>query len=161
MMHKTCSINYGHLADLQKHFLQLILTKKKTFHLIKYLLATLIFFPFFSICTCIILWLSDINTEHKILVSHFWRPISMCEWYMQFIAEGKIDWTRDDWPGIVITIIASGLNNSVCSIYLGKHEIAWGQQKSQSRVSWKATWKLITFLYIFICIHYLFDVCPR
>ena len=29
MMHKTCSINYGHLADLQKHFLQLILTKKK------------------------------------------------------------------------------------------------------------------------------------
>ena len=30
MMHKTCSINYGILADLKKkHFLQLILTKKK------------------------------------------------------------------------------------------------------------------------------------
>ena len=32
--------------------LQLIITKKN-FHLIKYLLATFIFFPFFSICTCI------------------------------------------------------------------------------------------------------------
>ena len=58
MMHKTCWINYGHLADLQKHkhFLQLILTTKKTpFHLIKYLLATFMFFPFFSIATCNIL----------------------------------------------------------------------------------------------------------
>ena len=31
------------------------LKKKKTFHLIKYLLATFIFFPFFSICTCSLL----------------------------------------------------------------------------------------------------------
>ena len=42
MMHKTCSINYGHLADLQKT-LPTIDLNKKTFHLIKYLLATFIF----------------------------------------------------------------------------------------------------------------------
>ena len=51
-MHKTCSINYGYLADLQKTLPTTDLNKKKTFHLIKYLLATFIFFPFFSICTC-------------------------------------------------------------------------------------------------------------
>ena len=44
MMHKTCSINYGHLADLQKTLPTTDLNKKKTFHLIKYLLATFIFF---------------------------------------------------------------------------------------------------------------------
>ena len=49
MMHKTCSINYGHLADLQKTLPTTDLNKKN-FHLIKYLLATFIFFPFFSIC---------------------------------------------------------------------------------------------------------------
>ena len=50
-MNKTCSINYGHLADLQKHFLQLILTKKRkqtNFHLIKFLLATFFFFLSFQ-----------------------------------------------------------------------------------------------------------------
>ena len=36
----------------KKHFLQLILTKNNNFHLIKYFLATFIFFPFFSISTC-------------------------------------------------------------------------------------------------------------
>ena len=50
-MHKTCSINYGHLANLQKTLPTTDLNKKKHFHLIKYLLATFIFFPFFSICT--------------------------------------------------------------------------------------------------------------
>ena len=52
MIHKTCSINYGHLADLQKFATD---HNKKNFHLIKYLLATFIFFPFFSICTCCII----------------------------------------------------------------------------------------------------------
>ena len=52
MIHKTCSINYGHLADLQKFATD---HNKKNFHLIKYLLATFIFFPFFSICTCLVL----------------------------------------------------------------------------------------------------------
>ena len=48
MMHKTCSINYGHLVDLQKkHFLQLI-KWKKPFHLVKYLLTTFIFFLSFQ-----------------------------------------------------------------------------------------------------------------
>ena len=51
MMHKTCSINYGHLADLQKTLPTTDLNKKKlsfdkisprNFH----------YFPFFSICTC-------------------------------------------------------------------------------------------------------------
>ena len=41
MTHKTCSINYGHLADLQK-------TLPTTFHLIKYLLATFILFLSFQ-----------------------------------------------------------------------------------------------------------------
>ena len=44
-MHKTCSINYGHLADLQKFATDL---NKKNFHLIKYLLATFIFFLSFQ-----------------------------------------------------------------------------------------------------------------
>ena len=51
MMHRTYSINYGHLADLQKTLPTNDLNKKN-FHLIKYLLTTFIFFPFFSICTC-------------------------------------------------------------------------------------------------------------
>ena len=42
---------YGHLADLQKKLLTTDLIKK-TLHLIKYLL-TILFFPFFSICTCL------------------------------------------------------------------------------------------------------------
>ena len=47
MMHKTCSINYGHLADLQKTFPTTDLNKKN-FHLIKYLLTTFIFFLSFQ-----------------------------------------------------------------------------------------------------------------
>ena len=47
MMHKTCSINYGHLADLQKTLPTTDLNKKN-FHLIKYLLATFIFFLSFQ-----------------------------------------------------------------------------------------------------------------
>ena len=52
MMHKTCSINYGHLADLQKTLPTTDLNKKKkkkTFHLIKYLLATFTFFFLFNL----------------------------------------------------------------------------------------------------------------
>ena len=45
MIHKTCSINYGHLADLQKYATD---HNKKNFHLIKYLLATFIFFLSFQ-----------------------------------------------------------------------------------------------------------------
>ena len=49
MMHKTCLINYGHLADLQKTLPTTDLNqKKKTFHLIKYLLATFISFLSFQ-----------------------------------------------------------------------------------------------------------------
>ena len=48
---KHAQLIMGTWPIYKKHFLQLILTKK-TFHLIKYLLATFIFFPFFSICTC-------------------------------------------------------------------------------------------------------------
>ena len=51
---KQAQLIMGTWPIYKKHFLQLILTKK-TFHLIKYLLATFIFFPFFSICTCSIL----------------------------------------------------------------------------------------------------------
>ena len=47
MMHKTCSINYGHLADLQKTLPTNDLNKKN-FHLIKYLLMTFIFFLSFQ-----------------------------------------------------------------------------------------------------------------
>ena len=51
MMHKTCSINYGHLADLQKKLPTTDLNKKK---LSFYKISTrdFYFFPFFSICTC-------------------------------------------------------------------------------------------------------------
>ena len=53
MMHKTCSINYGHLANLQKTLPTNDL-KKLSFDKISphdfYL-----FFPFFSICTCLLL----------------------------------------------------------------------------------------------------------
>ena len=51
---KHAQLIMGPWPIYKKHFLQLILTKK-TFHLIKFLLATFIFFPFFSICTCIFL----------------------------------------------------------------------------------------------------------
>ena len=47
MMHKTCSINYGYLADLQKTLPTTDLNKKN-FHLIKYLLATFLFFLSFQ-----------------------------------------------------------------------------------------------------------------
>ena len=73
MMHKTCSINYGHLADLQKALPTTDLNKKKNFHLIKYLLATFIFFPFFSICTCIFrnrLWLTLSGIRLSLLLFH-------------------------------------------------------------------------------------------
>ena len=57
----------------KKHFLQLILTKKN-FHLIKYLLATFIFFPFFSICTC----KSSLCTATGIVdVCHWWNPVDV------------------------------------------------------------------------------------
>ena len=49
MMHKTCSINYGHLADLQKKTLPTTDLNKKNFHLIKYLLATFIFSFLFNL----------------------------------------------------------------------------------------------------------------
>ena len=56
MMHKTCSINYGHLADLQKT-LPTIDLNKKTFHLIKYLLATFIFvLSFQSVLVMTLVW---------------------------------------------------------------------------------------------------------
>ena len=48
MMHKTCSINYGHLADLQKTLPTTDLNKKN-FHLIKYPLATFIFSFLFNL----------------------------------------------------------------------------------------------------------------
>ena len=58
MMHKTCSINYGHLADLQKTLPTTDLNKKKTFHLINYLLATFIFFlSFQSVLVSLLRWL--------------------------------------------------------------------------------------------------------
>ena len=50
MMHKTCSINYGHLAALQKTLLTTDLNKK-TF-IWWNISSRLLFFPFFSICTC-------------------------------------------------------------------------------------------------------------
>ena len=53
-MHKTCSINYGHLADWQKTLPTTDLNKKN-FHLIKYLLATFIFFLSFQSVLVIII----------------------------------------------------------------------------------------------------------
>ena len=47
VMHKTCSINYGHLADLQKNS-SYNWSKQKTFHSIKYLLTTSIYFLSFQ-----------------------------------------------------------------------------------------------------------------
>ena len=67
MMHKTCSINHGHLADLQKTLPTTDLNnnnKKKTFHLIKYLLATFIFFLSFQSVLVFIL--------HYVLIVAFW-----------------------------------------------------------------------------------------
>ena len=72
MMHKTCLINYGHLADLQKNtsYIELILTKKTqktTFYLIKYLLATFIFFlSFQSVLVSNWIWIWEGCTFHII-----------------------------------------------------------------------------------------------
>ena len=65
MMHKTCSINYGHLADLQKTLPTIDLNKKKTFHLIKYLLATFIFVLSFQ---SVLVYLSMGMTEHPMVL---------------------------------------------------------------------------------------------
>ena len=62
MMHKTCPINYGHLADLQKA-LPTIDLNKKTFHLIKYLLATFIFVLSFQ-SVLVIVWHATINVTY-------------------------------------------------------------------------------------------------
>ena len=51
MMHKTCWINYGHLADLQKILPTTDLNKKKL-SFDKISPRDFYFFPFFSICTC-------------------------------------------------------------------------------------------------------------
>ena len=83
MMHKTCSINYGHLADLQKTLPTTDLNKKKTFHLIKYLLATF-FFPFFSICTCISFALATFSVK-------------------QTLWAAPLDWK---WPSLTCTALA-------------------------------------------------------
>ena len=53
MMHKTCSINYGHLADLQKTLPTTDLNKKKL-SFDKISPRDFYFFPFFSICTCVL-----------------------------------------------------------------------------------------------------------
>ena len=53
MMHKTCSINYGHLADLQKTLPTNDLNKKKL-SFDKISPHDFYFFPFFSICTCLL-----------------------------------------------------------------------------------------------------------
>ena len=75
MMHKTCSINYGHLADLQKT-LPITDLNKKNFHLIKYLLATFIFFSFFSICTCAVLDLAGAARFYQGIVSQMFCELS-------------------------------------------------------------------------------------
>ena len=59
MMHKTCSINYGHLTDLQKTLPTTDLNKKN-FHLIKYLLATFIFFLSFQ-SVLVTFWFSFVS----------------------------------------------------------------------------------------------------
>ena len=51
-MHKTCSINYGHLADLQKTLPTIDLNKKKKLSFDKKSPRDFYFCPFFSICTC-------------------------------------------------------------------------------------------------------------
>ena len=67
MIHKTCSINYGHLADLQKFATDL---NRKNFHLIKYLLATFIFFlSFQSVLVINLHWLPiQYRTQFKLLL---------------------------------------------------------------------------------------------
>ena len=59
MMHKTCSINYGHLADLQKTLPTTDLNKKKTLSFDKISPHDFYFFPFFSICTCTVMMLGS------------------------------------------------------------------------------------------------------
>ena len=58
MMHKTCPINYGHLADLQKALPTIDLNKKKL-SFDKISPRDFYFCPFFSICTCTLMgWVS-------------------------------------------------------------------------------------------------------
>ena len=62
----------------KKHFLQLILTKKNC-HLITYLLATFIFFPIFSFCTCFLIVarlsksLATLTLGSSKINQHCWR----------------------------------------------------------------------------------------
>ena len=81
MMHKICLFNYGQLADLQKTLLTTDLNKK-IFHLIKYSLTTFIFFPFFSICTCIMLKFRRRvdHALHLISMFHYHCPVRMVLW---------------------------------------------------------------------------------
>ena len=136
MMHKTCSINYGHLADLQKkHFLLLILTKKtKHFHLIKYLLATFIFFLSFqsvlvTLCVCLFVSLSRclsgrFNYEglvpHKQYFAGTLLEMSSCACYVSRTHEVIDDVTR-----------SQNMSNFKIDISPSIFEL-WGRSKAQN-----------------------------
>ena len=80
MMHKTCPINYGHLADLQKA-LPTIDLNKKNFHLIKYLLATFVFVLSFQ---SVLVYFVLRDSIHKVskYITQIWKFVS---WLRLFV----------------------------------------------------------------------------
>ena len=62
-MHKTCSINYGHLADLRKTLPTTDLNKK-TLSFDRISPRDFYFFPFFSICTCVSVYQVSIVSDN-------------------------------------------------------------------------------------------------
>ena len=83
MIHKTCSINYGHLADLQKFATGL---NKKNLSFDKISPRDFYFFPFFSICTCDAFVTSIISPDSHgtsvVSVCHMSGEITLCLVYL-------------------------------------------------------------------------------
>ena len=84
MMHKTCPINYGHLADLQKALPTIDLNKKKL-SFDKISPRDFYFCPFFSICTCSGYGVSQWETTSQCSVVSYWLTLYLERSMLYFI----------------------------------------------------------------------------
>ena len=110
MIHKTCSINYGHLADLQKIATDL---NKKKLSFDKISPRDFYFFPFFSICTC--------NTSHRDKMTAHTDPNSTAFFFNKNVLGGTMTWKcyLHYWPLVTLLLvtISCWTNSQVANNY--------------------------------------------
>ena len=116
MMHKTCSINYGHLADLQKKTSYNWSTHKKNLSFDKISPHDFYFFPFFSICTCPVLGLAE--------------KISLT-------ANTNSNHCRDIYPEVIYAIYSKHRNYIIHQPVFQHSGLEKGQHKRTFSTSWK------------------------